>query len=148
MGIILRILVDADACPVLDIIEDIAKNKGIKLLVYTDITHDLHIDYGKIIKLDRGNQAVDMAVLNNCKKGDIVVTGDFGLASLVINKGVNTLGFSGRIYNNKNIDYLLMKRHINAKIRRGGGRHKGPGKRTDEDDKHFRKQLVKVIERG
>ena len=141
----MRILVDADACPVLNIIEDVASEYGIELCIYSDITHDLEVGYGKIIKLDRGDQAVDMAILNNCAEGDIIITGDYGLASLVLNRGALALSFSGRVFNEKNIEYLLMKRHINAKIRRGGGRHKGPSKRTKEDDDHFRERLLKII---
>jgi uncharacterized protein YaiI (UPF0178 family) len=147
MGINMQILVDADACPVLDIIVNVSENNDLKLKVYTDITHDLTIDYGKIIKIDKGNQAVDMAILNNCGKGDIIVTGDYGLAALVLGKDSYALDFNGRVYDDKNIDYLLMKRHIRSKIRRGGGRHKGPVKRTEEDNINFKNSLIDIIKK-
>ncbi|MFW6022737.1 MAG: YaiI/YqxD family protein [Halanaerobiaceae bacterium] len=141
----MRILIDGDACPVISVTEEIAKAKGIKVIIFTDITHQINTE-NELIVLDKANQSVDMAIFNHCMPGDIVVTQDYGLASLVLNKGAKAINQSGMVYTEDNIDYLLMKRHIHARMRRAGVRHLNMSKRTIEDDQNYRKSLLKLIE--
>ncbi|MFW6034882.1 MAG: YaiI/YqxD family protein [Halothermotrichaceae bacterium] len=144
----MRILVDADACPVLKQIEEVGKKYQVKVIAFSDVYHNIKLDYGEIRTIDKGAEAVDMAIVNTCQKGDIVVTQDYGLASLVMGKQVSAVNNKGKIYNEKNIDYLLMRRHIHKKIRRGGGRHKNPKKRKKADDQKFKKVLIKLVKEG
>ncbi|MFP4660559.1 MAG: YaiI/YqxD family protein [Halanaerobiales bacterium] len=141
----MRVLIDGDACPVIDITEDIAEQKGVEVIIFTDITHQISSD-NQVVVLDKANQSVDMALFNQCQKGDIVVTQDYGLASLVLSKGARALNQYGLIYTEKNIDRLLMQRHLHAKMRRAGVRHSNPGKRTKEDDSKYRAALLTIIE--
>ncbi|MFO7814560.1 MAG: YaiI/YqxD family protein [Halanaerobiales bacterium] len=141
----MRIIIDGDACPVVDITTNIAKQFNVELILYCDYNHDIDLDYGEVRKVDQSNQSVDMEILNNSKKGDIVVTNDYGLASLVLGKGVNAINGKGLIFNEKNIDPLLMQRHINTKIRRSGGKHPTFKKRNEKDDKMFKKKLKNLI---
>jgi len=140
-----RIIIDGDACPVVDITKNIAKQFDVELILYCDYNHDIDLDYGKVRKVDQSNQSVDMEILNNSKKGDLVVTNDYGLASLVLGKGAYAINGKGLIFNEKNIEHLLMQRHINAKIRRSGGKHPTSKKRNEKDDEFFENKIKKLI---
>lgn len=142
----MKIYVDADACPVKDIIIQIAQEYNIPVVMVCSISH-----YGSFVEgieniiVDNVPQAADMAIISNVKAGDILITQDYGLAALVLPKGVIVLHHSGKRYTDENIDHLLLKRHISAKIRRGGGKTPGPKAFTKEDKERFRQVLKKVV---
>ena len=133
----MRILVDADACPVKQIIVRIAKQRSIPVTMLCDTAHELNDGYSAIITVDKQADSVDFALMGLLTREDIVVTQDFGLAAMVLGKGARAVNQNGLVYTNENIDKLLMERHIGQKVRRGGGRTKGPSKRTKEDDMRF-----------
>jgi uncharacterized protein YaiI (UPF0178 family) len=76
---------------------------------------------------------------------DIVVTQDYGLAAMILAKGASAIDQNGMRYTDKNIESLLEKRYIGQKIRRGGGRTKGPKKRTQEDNRKFEDMFGKML---
>ena len=100
----------------------------------------------KVIVVSKGIDAVDFAILNNIEKGDIVITQDYGLASLVLSRNSYAINQSGMVYTNENIDELLYSRHVSKKIRKSGARVKGPKKRSKSDDDNFEKTLMKICE--
>jgi uncharacterized protein len=133
----LRILVDADACPVKNIIIRIAREKKVPVVMFIDTSHVLNDGYSEVITVDQSRDSVDIALINKVCKGDIVVTQDYGVAAMALPKGAKALNQNGLIYSNDNIDKLLFERHISQKVRRSGGRTSGPKKRTKEDDDKF-----------
>ncbi|HYE84551.1 MAG TPA: YaiI/YqxD family protein [Clostridia bacterium] len=144
----MRILVDGDACPVTALIGKIAARHGVGVVFFHSTCHHSSNSDGNVmekIMVDNVSQAVDMAIINKAEKGDIVVTGDFGLASLVLGKKAYAVSFSGMIFNEGNIDRLLFERHVSGVIRRGGGRTKGPARRSEGDDRNFEKSLDLLI---
>lgn len=141
----MRIIVDADACPGKDIIERLGKENGLEIIMYCDINHVLHSDYSTIKYMDSGFQSVDMAVANEAKEKDIVVTQDFGVAAMVLGKKCYAISPKGYIYSDDNIDKLLFERHISSKVRRSGGKTSNPKKRSREDDERLYKNLLKLI---
>jgi uncharacterized protein YaiI (UPF0178 family) len=141
----MRIVVDADACPGRNIIEDVAKENNIEVIMFCDLNHALHSEYSSIRYVDSGFQSVDMAVANESKKGDIVVTQDYGVAAMCLGKGASAINPRGYVYNDENIDRLLFERHIAQKVRRGGGRASTHKKRNSEDDERLEKNLIKLI---
>lgn len=141
----MRIIVDADACPGKDIIESLGKEYGLEIIMYCDINHVLSSDYSTIKYMDSGFQSVDMAVANEAKEMDIVVTQDFGVAAMVLGKKSLAISPKGFIYDNDNIDKLLFERHMSAKVRRGGGKTSNPKKRIKEDDERLYRNLLKLI---
>lgn len=145
----MKILVDADACPVINIVERIAKQQNIEVILLCDTNHILHTDYSEVKVISAGRDAVDFALLNLCQKGDIVVTQDYGLAAMSLGKGALGIHQSGRWYTDQNIDQMLMERHISKKARRIKGKHhlKGPSKRTEEDNKRFEEAFLKLIQK-
>lgn len=142
-----KILVDADSCPVKDIIVEEARKTATSVVMVASIAHRIAYQDPEIsvITVDNMPQAADIAVLNNVAPGDIVVTGDYGLASVVLSKSATPLSPRGFVYTTNNIDRLLLQRHIDAKIRRSGGRTKGPKALDAEDRKNFRETLRRLL---
>lgn len=136
---------DADACPGRNIIEEAAKENGIDVIMICDLNHVINSNYSTVKYMDSGFQSVDMAVVNEAVKGDIVVTQDFGVAAMALGKKAFAISPKGHIYDDSNIDRLLFERHISAKVRRGGGKTSNPRKRNSEDDERLHKNILKLI---
>ena len=98
--------------------------------------------------VDSGFQSVDMKIVNECKSGDIVISQDYGVAAICLGKNAKTLSPKGYIYNNENIGAMLEQRHLNQRIRSGGGRIQSSKKRTKEDDMRLYKNLIYLIDNG
>ena len=135
----MKILVDADSCPVRDIIIEEARKMGMEIIMYTDTNHFLRDGYSKVNIVDQGKDSVDIALVNSIEKGDIVVTQDYGLAAMSLSKGAFVMNQNGMEFNGNNIDRLLFERFISQKVRRSGGRAFNPSKRKRENDISFRK---------
>ncbi|MCQ2492897.1 MAG: YaiI/YqxD family protein [Lachnospiraceae bacterium] len=143
----MKILVDADACPVTRIVEKVAKQFHIPCTLLCDTNHVLSSDYSEVIIVGAGMDAVDFKLVSLIQKGDICVTQDYGVAAMILGKGALGIHQSGKWYTNANIDELLMTRHIAKKARRSSKKKhfKGPSKRTKEDDERFEASLIKLI---
>ena len=146
-GKYMNIYVDADACPVVRIVEDIAEKYNIAVTLLCDTNHVLNSDYSDVIVVGAGADAVDYKLISICHKGDIVVSQDYGVAAMALGKGAYAIHQSGRWYTNDNIDRMLMERHLNKKQRRTSHQNhvKGPKKRTSEDDERFRESFEKMV---
>jgi len=144
----MKIYVDADACPVVRIIETIAKEKEVPVCLLCDTNHILQSEYSEIKMIGAGVDAVDFALINLCKAGDLVVTQDYGVAALTLGKGAYGIHQSGKWYTNENIEQLLMERHIAKVARKSKVRShvRGPRKRTEEDDKRFGESFERLID--
>lgn len=143
----MKIYVDADACPVVAIVEQIAEKHKIPVTLLCDTNHVLTSDYSEVITVGAGADAVDFKLVSLCKKGDLVVTQDYGVAAMILGKGAYGIHQSGKWYTNENIDQMLMERHLAKKARNAKKKHhlKGPAKRKEEDDKRFAESLEKLI---
>ena len=141
------IFVDADACPVVRIVERIAKKYNIAVTLLCDTNHVLNSEYSEVIVVGAGADAVDYKLISICHKGDIVVSQDYGVAAMALGKGAYAIHQSGKWYTNENIDQMLMERHLHKKERRASRKNhlKGPRKRTDEDDERFEKSFEKMV---
>ncbi len=141
----MRILIDADGCPVVDSAVEIAKENSIECIILCDTSHVFEKEGAVTVTVSKGADSVDFALVNMVHHGDIVVTQDYGLAAMCLARNAVTLNQDGRIYDNNNIDSFLLARHNSKKIRMAGGRTKGPSKRTPEQDKHFKEALLTLI---
>ena len=143
----MTIYIDADACPVTRIAEDIARKHGIPVTLLCDTNHVLTSDYSTVKVIGAGADAVDFALINLCQRGDIVITQDYGVAALALGKGAKAIHQSGKWFTDDNIDGLLMDRHLAKKARRSGKHHlKGSAKRMEEDDKRFAESFERLIQ--
>ena len=143
----MQIFVDADACPVVGIVEKVAKEHSVPVTLLCDTNHVLSSDYSELIVVGAGADAVDYKLISICHKGDIVVSQDYGVAAMALGKGAYAIHQSGKWYTNENIDQMLMERHLNKKARRSSQKNhiKGPRKRTDADDGRFFQSVEKMV---
>jgi len=126
------ILVDADSCPVKEILLEIGEKYNIRVIFLASINHNIEVNkFGEVKIVDAYNQGVDIELANLASNRDIVVTNDYGLASIVLGKGCFVISASGYIFTKENIDSLLLSRHISMKLRKSGYRVKGPRKRNN-----------------
>ncbi|WHH61723.1 YaiI/YqxD family protein [Petroclostridium sp. X23] len=135
----MKILVDADACPVKDIIVRVAKQLNLRVLMFIDTSHSLNDGYSEVTTVDKGRDSVDIALINQTQKNDIIITQDYGVAAMALAKQAHCINQNGLIYTNENIDSLLFERHLSQKVRRAGGKTGNPRKRTQEDNERFEK---------
>jgi uncharacterized protein YaiI (UPF0178 family) len=143
----MKVLIDADACPkpVLTTCLEYGQLHGIPVWTVASFNHNINSD--KHVVVGDAPQETDMKLLNLAEKGDLAVTQDWGLAAMLLGKGVVCLSPDGREYRNDSIDFLLETREAMAKFRRGGGKTKGPKKRTPDDNGRFYRTFIELIER-
>jgi uncharacterized protein len=144
----MKIYVDADACPVKDIIISESTKAEIPVILVTSFSHFSTAEQPsgvETIYVDSGADAADYRIMKLAKKGDIIITQDYGLASLGLAKGCNVLHHTGYTYTNENIDQLLQTRYLSAMARKSGKRTKGPKPFTAEDKEKFRRLFKSAI---
>lgn len=144
----MKLWIDADACPVVDLAIDIASRAGVPVTLVCDDAHVMNRPGADTITVMRGADSADLRLVNLLSPGDAAVTQDYGLAALCLARGALALDQNGRIYDESNMDALLAMRHVSAKIRRGGGRLRGPRKRTPEQDRAFAQSLRDLLRKG
>ncbi|MCX7918991.1 MAG: YaiI/YqxD family protein [bacterium] len=142
----MKIIVDADACPVKEIIVNVATEAQVDVVMVCSYAHFLEPqDNVQIVQVDQEPQAADIAIINRTEKSDIIVTQDYGLAALVLGKGAYAISPRGKIYTEEKIDGMLAERHIQLKYRQSGGRTKGPTPHSEKDNRNFENNLKRLI---
>ena len=143
----MTIFVDADACPVVCIVEKIAEKYQAPVILLCDTNHVLSSNYSEVMIVGAGADAVDFKLISLCQQGDIVVTQDYGVAAMSLGKKAYAIHQSGKWYTDENIDQMLMERHLAKKARRGSSKNhlKGPHKRTAEDDQRFAESFERLL---
>jgi Uncharacterized protein conserved in bacteria len=142
----MNILVDADACPVKEIIVRLAKKQKVPVIMLTDTSHLLDDGYSKVITVDKGRDSADIRLVNLAGRGDIVVTQDFGVAAMALAKGAKALNQNGMVYDDSNMDRLLFERALGQEMRRAGARSGKFKKRSRQDDESFERVLSRMLE--
>lgn len=145
VGECMRILVDADGCPVVDIVLRCAARFGVPVTLLCDNAHRMERAGAETITVDRGADSVDFALVNRIQPGDIAVTQDYGLAALCLARRAIVLHQDGYQYTEDNIDSMLLARHTARKIRRSGGRLRGPAPRTRQQNEDFERGLMQIL---
>ncbi|RBW70517.1 YaiI/YqxD family protein [Bacillus taeanensis] len=144
------IFIDADACPVpiKQEIQDICRNVPVDVLFVASYAHVMNEEKNtKWIIVDSNREEVDLYIVNHVIPNDFVITQDYGLASILLPKGVYVLSPRGKRYLEKNIDDLLYMRHLSSKERRAGNRVKGPKPFRKEDKERFSEEFKKVLKK-
>lgn len=142
----MKVLIDADACPVVDIAVRLCAKQGIPCLLLCDTAHACYRDGAETLVFDKGADSVDFALVNRVFPGDIVITQDYGLASMCLGKRARILHQDGWEYTEDNISGLMEQRHAAKKHRLAGGRTKGPSKRTKAQDEAFTKAFQQMLQ--
>lgn len=144
----MHIYIDADACPVKDIIISEATQRLLAVTIVTSFSHFstvLQPAGVDTIYVDNGAEAADYRIMRLIKKDDVLVTQDYGLASLALAKGAIVLHQTGFRYSTENIDQLLQSRYLSTMQRKSGKRTKGPKAFTNEDREKFRALFIETI---
>ena len=141
----MRILIDADGCPVVEEALAAAREFGVQCLILCDTSHVFERPGAETVVVSKGADSVDFALVNRVQPGDVVVTQDYGLAAMCLARGARVLHQDGMEYTAENIDALLLARHTARKIRSGGGRLKGPSRRKPEQNAAFSAALRGIL---
>lgn len=141
----MRILIDADGCPVVDRTVSIAREHKLECLILCDTSHYFQKEGAVTLTFSKGADSVDFALVNLLLPGDIVITQDYGLAAMCLARKALVLSQDGMEYTDDNIDSLLLARHTAKKIRNGGGRLKGMPCRKPKQDETFECALRGIL---
>lgn len=144
----MKIIIDADAAPVqvLEICREAASRFKVELWTVASFNHN--IKWENHITVGDGSQEADLKIINISAAGDVVVTQDYGLAAVVLSRGASAISPTGKVFRQETIGFLLEERELKAKYRRGGGRTRGPSKRTKSDNTLFRENVFRLLENG
>ena len=159
--------IDADACPVTRDALTCARRAHVPVVIAGNSTQNLerHIrpddprtpedahgkQHGKggfwvdTLDVSIGADSADFAIVERLQPGDVVVTQDIGLASMVLGRDAAAIGVRGRVYDKATIDMQLFIRHEEKKVRRAGGRTRGPATFTNDDRERFKRNLTKLL---
>lgn len=143
----MKVLIDADACPVVDIAVTLCRQYKKECLLLCDTAHEMRREGAETLVFDKGTDSVDFALVNRVAAGDVVITQDYGLASMCLARGARVLHQDGWEYTRYNIDALLFQRHAAKEFRAAGGRTKGPSKRKHAQDAAFSAALEQILEK-
>jgi uncharacterized protein YaiI (UPF0178 family) len=141
----MKLIIDADACPrsVLKICLEVGRSYAIPVWTVASFNHEIVSD--NHIVVGNNSQEADLKIINLTLAGDIIVTQDWGLAAMILGRNAYCLSPGGREYREDKIQFLLEEREAKARLRRAGGRTKGPKKRTPDDDRNFLGTLERII---
>jgi uncharacterized protein YaiI (UPF0178 family) len=145
-----KLIIDGDACPrnVLDTCVKFSKSKNYKCVLvcnYTQIRNDAP-ENTEIIYVDNDADAADLKIGNIIRQGDVVVTQDYGLAAMIMEKARVVIAPDGFVFTKENIQEKLLNRHIGKEMRKKGRYPKGKKKRNRSDDCYFEETLVSTLE--
>jgi uncharacterized protein YaiI (UPF0178 family) len=146
-----NVLVDADACPnqIKKAILEISKSHEYKVFFIASYSHATdRYDSIEWILVDSEPEAVDLYIVNNTVRGNVVITQDHALASLLVSKGVYAISPRGKQYHEDEMPSMLQSRHHAKKLRKAGQRTKGPAKFTDQDVLQFSTQFDRILSRA
>ncbi|MCQ2464934.1 MAG: YaiI/YqxD family protein [Oscillospiraceae bacterium] len=141
----MKIYIDADGCPVVKQTLKIAARHDVKCVIICDTAHRIEHENTETIIVEKGADSADFRLVNLIQKGDIAVTQDYGLAAMCLSKNAAVINQDGKIYSEENISGLLEFRAAAKKIRKSGGRLKGPSKRTEQQNTDFEIKLELLL---
>jgi len=141
----MKILIDADGCPVVDLTVSIAKENNIETIIVKNHSHFIINDYAKVVTVDKSRDSADYYIANNTDEGDIVITQDYGLAAMVISKKAIAINQNGLVINTFNIDKLLSSRYLNQQLRKRQKKYTKFKKRTNDNDIAFAQNFINLI---
>ena len=142
----MNVILDADGCPVVGIVTTLCTRYAVNCTLICDTAHNFCGTSFSVITVDKGSDSVDFAIVNRVCPGDIVITQDYGLASMCLAKSARVLHQDGWEYTPDNIDALLLQRHESRKLRNSGGRIKGPKRRQKTQDQAFESAFEKMLQ--
>ena len=146
----MNVYIDADASPVQQEVIQLAEQYQLSVILVKSFSHFSNASLPSHVSVqyvDKGAEMADFKIMSLVDQGDIIITQDYGLASMLLGKGCYVMHHKGFLYTEHNIDRLLSSRHASAQARRAGYRTKGPKAFTDEDREKFTDAFHHLLER-
>jgi len=141
-----KLLVDADACPVKDEVYRVARRHGLSVLVVANSQMTVPLDDAITLEVVGGRfDAADDTIVERAEPGDVVVSGDIALAARCLARGARVLSPSGRVFTEDGIGDDLATRDLLAHLRGGGKITGGPAPFQPKDRSRFLDQLEATI---
>ncbi|MDO4563488.1 MAG: DUF188 domain-containing protein [Clostridia bacterium] len=141
----MKVFIDADGCPVVDIAAALAAKVGAECIIICDTSHIINREGAKTVTVSKGSDSTDFTLLNMLSEGDVAITQDYALAGMCLVRGARVLNQNGMIYTDENILPLLTAREEARKLRARKVWLKRPKKRTAADDKAFSQALSELL---
>lgn len=143
---ILRIFVDADACPVKDEILKVAERHGLPVTLAGNrwmrgFDHPL---VEQIVAAEGLNQADDR-IVERIESGDIVITADIPLAARCLEKGALGIDHRGKRFDDASIGMAVAMRDLMTHLRDTGAITGGPSSYGKQDRSRFLDGLERLI---
>lgn len=144
----MKVLIDADGCPVVDIALRLCRQFQIPCLLLCDTAHQMQRQGAQTLVFDKGADSVDFALVNRAAANDLVITQDYGLASMCLARKARVMHQDGWEYTEDNIQALLFQRSESRRYRASGGRLKGPAKRRPEQNAAFQQAMERILQQA
>ena len=141
----MRIFVDADGCPVVQVAIKLAKEFNIPITLVKNYARVLNDDYAEVITVDTSADSADYYIANHLSKGDIVVTQDNGLAAMCLSRQAVPINQNGLVIDDSNLITMLSGRHLHRELRSQGIYTSKAKKRKKGSDRAFEESLGKLL---
>lgn len=145
----MRLIIDGDGSPVKNEVIELGERFRLPVVIVTSVDHYTRKEFPEFVSfiyVDKGADRADYQIVKEIKATDLLITQDYGLASLVLPKKARVFHHSGKEYLLETIDTLLGQRYIGAQMRKAGKRTKGPKPFTEADRKQFKEQLTLILQ--
>jgi uncharacterized protein YaiI (UPF0178 family) len=143
---VLKLYIDADACPVKDEALRVAKRHDMVVYMvsnsYLKPVFDAKVH---IILVEKEPDAADNWIVDHVEDGDVVITGDILLADRCLKQNASVLGPTGKAFTSDNIGNRVASRSLSAHLREIGVASNAPGF-TKQDRSRFLQTLEEMIQ--
>jgi len=141
-----RILVDADACPVKEEIYRVAFRRAvpIKIVSNSHLRVPDHPLVERVVVSDKFDAADDW-IVDRVDARAVVITGDILLADRCLKKGSTVIGHNGKPFTAASIGGAIATRAIMADLRSGAGVTGGPAPFAKADRSRFLQALDEAL---
>jgi uncharacterized protein YaiI (UPF0178 family) len=144
----IRILVDADACPVKQEIYRVAERHGLRVFVVANSPIQVPRDpMVERVTVGAGPDAADDWIAERADATAIVVTNDIPLASRCVKAGAKVIAANGTPFTESSIGMALAMRNLMADLRETGQMGGGPPAFAPRDRSAFLAALDQTIRR-
>jgi len=144
---LLRIFIDADACPVKQEVYRVAKRYQLAVILVSNSWMRIPSQPGITLQVVSDDfDAADDWIVEQVQSEDIVVTADIPLASRCLKVGARVLGTTGKPFSENNIGDTVATRDLLSELRDAGAITTGPPPLTQRDRSRFLQQLDQMIQ--
>ncbi len=145
---VIRIFVDADACPVKPEVYRVAGRYGLKVYVVANAFMAVpRSDMIERVVVSEGLDAADDWIAERAGASDIVITADIPLAARSVKKGATVIGPTGKPFTEDSIGMALATRDLLTDLRSAGATTRGPPPLSRQDISRFLSALDLAVTR-